>query len=48
MPKIVMKSAKGTSPAGGGPFFLSVIAITTMSKTAVAINSEKKQDTDVM
>lgn len=48
MPKIVMKSAKGTSPAGGGPFFLSVMAMTTISKTAVAMNSEKKHETDVI
>ena len=48
MPSMVMNSAKGASPAGGGPFFLSVTARTAMRKTAVAMNSEKKHDTDVM
>jgi hypothetical protein len=48
MPKMVMKSAKGTRPAGGGPFFLSVMAMITMSKIAVAMNSEKKHETGVM
>ena len=48
IPKSVMKSTKGTSPAGGGPFFLSVTAMMTMSKIAVPMNSEKKDDTAVM
>jgi hypothetical protein len=48
MPNNVMKSARGTSPAGGGPFFLSVTAMITMSKIAVPMNSEKKDETDVM
>ena len=48
MPKTATKSAKGTSPAGGGPFFLSVTAIMTISKSAVAMNSEKKQETGVI
>jgi len=48
MPKTAMKSAKGTRPAGGELFFLSVMAMITMSKIAVVKNSEKKHETGVM
>jgi hypothetical protein len=48
MPKMLMKSTRGTSPFGGGPFFLSVMANNTTSKTADAMNSEKKHETDVI
>ena len=48
MPNKVMKSARGTRPAGGGSFFLSVTAMITMSKIVVPMNSEKKDETNIM
>ena len=38
IPKMRMKIARGTSPGGGGPFFLSVRANTAISSTAVPRN----------
>lgn len=38
IPRIATKSANGTNPAGGDPFFLSVIAQTTMSSITVPRN----------
>jgi hypothetical protein len=48
MPSTVTNSTSGFSPGGGGPFSRSVMASTTKSRSEVAKNSEKKQDTFVM
>jgi hypothetical protein len=42
-PRIRIKRARGRSPAGGGPFDLSVTERMPMSRIAVPRNSEKKQ-----
>jgi len=47
MTRTTKKRMRGSSPLGGGMFFLSVIAKMTMRKRAVAKNSSKKQDTFV-
>ena len=41
-----MNKTKGKRPVGGGPFALSVVARTTIRRTAVPKNSEKKQATE--
>lgn len=48
MPKIRMNKTKGAKPGGGGRFRLSLMARTTMRRTAVARNSEKKHETFVI
>ena len=48
MPKTRKKIARGASPAGGGPFFLSVIASTTIIRTVEPTNSSKNAETFVI
>ncbi len=48
MPRMRMKSARGVSPAGGGPLARSEKESTQMRRTAVPRNSSKKHETFVM
>ena len=48
MPKTRKKRTSGARPAGGGPFFLSVMASTTMIRTVEPMNSSKNAETFVI